>query len=141
MLGDIQRRGYDGERPAKKGGDSHYRAARIQKQGRTRRDLQGDLFSEALFGFRQQRIAALTVHGGEIQRDGSAVVLLRQTTVLGSVRSRRMVSAETCSFSASSVMLAWPCSLRISRTWRCRAVLCIGYIPAKYRNSLHNTAF
>ena len=82
MLGDIQRRGYDGERPAKKGGDSHYRAARIQKQGRTRRDLQGDLFSEALFGFRQQRIAALTVHGGKIQRDGSAVVLLRQALVL-----------------------------------------------------------
>ena len=81
MLGDIQRGGNNGERPLKKGGDGHHRASGIQKQGGARWNLLCDLFTQALFGLRQQRIASLTVHGGEVERDGAAVVLLRKALV------------------------------------------------------------
>lgn len=57
-----------------------------------------------------------------------------------SLRSRRSVSAETCSLSTSSLIVIWPFSLRISMryfAWPFYA----SFEPAKCCNNLHNTAF
>ena len=81
MLGDVQRSGDHGVRPLKKGRDGHHRAAGIQKEGGTGWNRLRDLFPQALLGFRQQRVAALTIHGGKIKGDSATVVLLGQPLI------------------------------------------------------------
>jgi uncharacterized protein YybS (DUF2232 family) len=78
-----------------------------------------------LLGFRQQRISALAIHCREIKRDSPAVVLLCQTLFfeVGQITADSISRNLQLFCKLSNTGL--PCSLRISMTYFCLAVLCM----------------
>ena len=79
LLGDIKRRGDDGQRPLKERGNGQQCASGVQKKRRARRHALRNLFTQPLLNFREQAIPAYSGHRREIQRDGAAMVFLCQS--------------------------------------------------------------
>jgi hypothetical protein len=94
-----------------------------------------------LLGFRQQRISALAIHCREIKRDSPAVVLLCQTLFFEVGQITADSISETCSFSASSVILAALFTQNINDIFLPGGFVHVSFNPAKCRNKSHITAF
>ena len=99
------------------------------------------LFSQPLFGRRQERISALAIHGRKIERDSASVVLLRQPLFFEvreiAANGIRRDLQLFCQLSDAGLSLL---ADDVEHIFLTRGFV-HGSNPAKCRNSSHNTAF